>query len=215
MTLRRMDVGTPASQARQNIQNGRAPRAGPGSAPASEAVARWHAVGPSIWSLCLRGHSIGQPAPCLRGRAISTTAGTHCDRCAEQRGVIVPRGTPPGGLAGLRCEAAHREDGRLCRKPRGSSGVPGTWLPPGSLWQPAGKLPLTWLTWPRSAGFRNMMFSDVFPNSADLGQVSQVSGSFPGGMWCLPAHLCGAGSPARVLITRPTISGGKPGARHA
>ena len=40
-------------------------------------------------------------------------------------------GTPPGGLAGLRCEAAHREDGRLCRKPRGSSGVPGIWLPPG------------------------------------------------------------------------------------
>ena len=29
-----------------------------------------------------------------------------------------------------------------------------------------------------------------------------------GGMWCLPAHLCGAGSPARVLNTRPTIPGG-------
>ena len=28
------------------------------------------------------------------------------------------------------------------------------------------------------------------------------------GVWCLPAHLCGAGSPARVLITRPTSPGG-------
>ena len=71
-----------------------------------------------------------------------------------------------------------------------------------------------------SAACPEKIFSDIVPIHGVFGpclkkyvqgRLPEFAGRLPkifGGMWCSPAHLCGAGSPARVLNTRPTIPGG-------